>query len=106
VAERENVFVKLGALPIRMGGFQGDRSRPPGSEEVAEAWRPWIEACIEAFGPSRAMFESNFPVQKRWCSFQVCWNAFKRLTAGYPPEDRAKLFHDTATRVYRLDPRA
>lgn len=103
VAERDNVVVKLGALPIRMPDFTGDRSLPPGSEEVAAAWRPWIETCIEAFGPARAMFESNFPVQKRWCSYQVCWNAFKRLAAGASADEKRELFAGAAARAYRLD---
>ena len=107
VAERSNVFVKLGALPIRMPGFDGDRSLPPGSEEVAAAWRPWIETCIEAFGAERAMFESNFPVQKRWCSYQVCWNAFKLLAAGASGDEKCGLFAGAAARAYRMkDPSA
>ncbi|MEL0110949.1 MAG: amidohydrolase family protein, partial [Rickettsiales bacterium] len=103
VGERENVYVKLGALPIRMPGFAGDRSLPPGSEEVAAAWKPWIETCIDAFGPARSMFESNFPVQKRWCSYQVCWNAFKRLAAGASPAEKHALFAGAAARAYRID---
>ena len=103
VGARENVYVKLGALPIRMPDFEGDRSLPPGSEEVAEAWRPWIETCIEAFGPARSMFESNFPVQKRWCSFQVCWNAFKRLAASASESEKHGLFAGTAARAYRIE---
>ncbi|MBT3331515.1 MAG: amidohydrolase family protein [Rhodospirillaceae bacterium] len=106
VGERPNVFVKLGAMPIRMPGFDGDRSLPPRSEEVAAAWRPWIETCIEAFGPSRSMFESNFPVQKRWCSYQVCWNAFKRLAAGASDTEKQDLFAGAAARAYRMDERA
>ena len=65
VSERGNVYVKLGALPIRMPSYEGDRTLPPSSEEVADAWRPWMETCIEAFGAERSMYESNFPVQKR-----------------------------------------
>jgi L-fuconolactonase len=103
LAERQNVYVKLGALPIRMPGFAGDRSLPPGSEEVAAAWRPWIETCIEAFGASRAMFESNFPVQKRWCSYQICWNAFKRLAAGATAAEKWDLFAGAAARAYRME---
>ena len=102
VGERENVFIKLGALPIRMPGYEGDRSLPPGSEEVALAWRPWIETCIDAFGPSRSMFESNFPVQKRWCSYQICWNAFKRLSANATPAEKVQLFSAAAMRAYRI----
>ncbi|MBT4486393.1 MAG: amidohydrolase family protein [Rhodospirillaceae bacterium] len=102
VAERQNVYIKLGALPIRMPGFDGDRDLPPGSEEVAAAWRPWIETCIEAFGPSRSMFESNFPVQKRWCSYQVCWNAFKRLAAGASASEKQDLFAGAAAKAYNM----
>jgi L-fuconolactonase len=32
----------------------------------------------------------------------VLWNAFKKLSRGLTVTDRAALFHDTATRVYRL----
>lgn len=103
VGERENVYVKLGALPIRMPDFDGDREMPPGSEEVAAAWRPWIETCIEAFGPARSMYESNFPVQKRWCSYQVCWNAFKRISANAGASEKADLFAGAAARAYRID---
>ena len=102
LAKRQNVVVKLGALPIRMPDYTGDRSLPPSSEEVAEAWRPWMETCIDAFGAARAMYESNFPVQKRWCSYQVCWNAFKRISANASPTEKADLFANTAARAYRL----
>ncbi|MFK7914406.1 MAG: amidohydrolase [Pseudomonadales bacterium] len=103
VSKRANVFVKLGALPIRMPSYDGDRSLPPGSEEVAAAWRPWMETCIEAFGPARSMYESNFPVQKRWCSYQVCWNAFKRISAGASEAEKADLFAGAAARAYRIE---
>ncbi len=103
VAERENVTVKLGALPIRMPDFEGDRSVPPGSEEVAAAWRPWLETCIDSFGPERAMIESNCPVQKRWCRYQVCWNAFKRIAADFSASEKHDLFAGAAARAYRME---
>jgi predicted TIM-barrel fold metal-dependent hydrolase len=46
------------------------------------------------------MFESNFPVHKRWSSYQVTWNAFKRLAADATPTEKADLFANTAVRVY------
>ena len=49
------------------------------------------------------MFESNFPVDKRSCSYTTLWNAFQRIAADASPAEKAALFHDTATRVYRLD---
>ena len=71
--------VKLGGLAMRLLGYDfHERPLPPSSEEAAAAWRPYIETCIEAFGPERAMFESNFPPDKGQCSYQVIFNAFKR----------------------------
>ena len=49
------------------------------------------------------MFESNFPVDKRSCSYVVLWNAFKRIADGFSVDEQRALFHDTACRVYRLD---
>ena len=48
------------------------------------------------------MFESNFPVDKVSFSYRVMYNAFKRLSKGYSPAERAAMFHDTAARVYRV----
>jgi L-fuconolactonase len=102
VARHENVVVKLGALPIRLPGGTFDRTEPPSSEEVAAAWRPYLETCITAFGPARGMFESNFPVQRRWCGYAVVWNAFKRIAAGASADEKTALFSGTAARAYRL----
>ena len=105
VSERHNVFVKLGAMPIRMPSYDGDRTLPPGSREVAAAWRPWMETCIEAFGPERSMYESNFPVQNAGAAIRcagthsnvslqaprhlekgtVCWCSGSGLSYGESP---------------------
>ena len=82
-----------------------ERDTPPTSEALMEATRRYYEHTIELLGIERCMFESNFPMEKVSCSYNVLWNSFKRLTAGYSAAERALLFHDTAARVYRLDPR-
>jgi predicted TIM-barrel fold metal-dependent hydrolase len=99
-----NVYVKLGGLGMRLGGFGfHDEPEPPSSETLAAAWRPYIETCIEAFGPARSMFESNFPVDKGSYSYPVFWNACKRLAQGASDTETAALFSGTAARFYRLD---
>ena len=98
-----NVHIKLGGLGMRMFGFDlHTRELPPSSEELAAAWRPYIETCIAAFGPERAMFESNFPVDKGSCGYAALWNAFKRIAAGCSAAEKAALFAGTATKFYRL----
>ena len=100
LAKRPNVTVKLGALPIRLPGDGASRQLPPSSQEIAAAWGPWLTTSIELFGAGRCMFESNFPVQKRWSSFAVTWNGFKRIAAGASADEKAALFAGTAARVY------
>lgn len=95
--------MKLGGLGMSRCGFAWNaRPTPPTSNELAEATRPYYLFCIEQFGPSRCMFESNFPVDKVSYSYNVLWNSFKRITQDFSPRERAAMFHGTASRVYRL----
>jgi predicted TIM-barrel fold metal-dependent hydrolase len=103
VASCPNVSVKLGGLGMRLFGFDVHLgATPPSSEQLATAWGPYIETCIDAFGAERAMFESNFPVDKGSCSYRALWNAFKRISAAASAQEKADLFSATAARVYRL----
>lgn len=98
-----NVMAKLGGLGMNVMGFGFHQAAtPPDSATLAAAWRPYIEYCIEAFGPTRCMFESNFPVDKGSCSYAVLWNAFKRITAGCSASEKAALYSDTAKDFYKL----
>jgi predicted TIM-barrel fold metal-dependent hydrolase len=104
LARCPNVNVKLGGLAMPFCNFPSFMSTPPASSaQLADEWRPYIETCIEAFGAERAMFESNFPVDRGTCSYATLWNAFKRIAANYSPTQKRSLFHDTAKRVYGLD---
>jgi predicted TIM-barrel fold metal-dependent hydrolase len=103
IAKCRNVVVKLGGLAMRLLGYDfHERPIPPSSEDAAAAWRPYIESCIEAFGPERCMFESNFPPDKGQCSYQVIFNAFKRIAAPCSEAEKTALFQRTATDFYRL----
>jgi predicted TIM-barrel fold metal-dependent hydrolase len=97
------VYVKLGGLAMIVNAFDFHLAPlPPSSGEMANAWRPYVDACIEDFGASRCMFESNFPVDKGACGYPVLFNAFKRLAHGTSASEKADLFAGTASRFYRL----
>ena len=104
VAACPNINVKLGGMGMpRLGFGWHTRTIPIGSEELAESMAPFMAYCIDQFGPSRCMFESNFPPDKVSYSYDVLYNAFKRLSREYSPDERAAMFHDTAARVYRIN---
>ncbi len=103
VARRPNVVLKLGGVGMPIYGFGSQEdARQPNSTTLAELWRPYVETAIDAFGPDRCMFESNFPIDKQSFSYDSLWNTFKLLTLGYSTEERSMLFSGTATGVYRL----
>ncbi|TVR08899.1 MAG: amidohydrolase [Salinarimonadaceae bacterium] len=104
LAKRPNVVVKLGGLGMKLFGFSlHERPAAPDSSAVAAAWRPYVETALSAFGVDRAMFESNFPVDKGSCSYVVLWNAFKRLADAFSASEKEALFAATAARIYKID---
>jgi L-fuconolactonase len=89
-------------MPSLSGFEMGRQDSAPSSEQLAQAWRPYLDTCIAAFGPDRSMFESNFPVDKGMCSYANLWNAFKRVAESYSQDEKNAMFHNTALKFYRL----
>jgi predicted TIM-barrel fold metal-dependent hydrolase len=103
LARCPNVVIKLGGIGMPIFGMKWHHQEDgTTSDDLATVWGGEIRWCIEQFGVDRCMFESNFPVDKASCSYAVLWNAFKRIVVHSSPSEKAALFHDTATRTYRL----
>ena len=103
LAQCENVFAKLGGLVMPINGFGfHKRDLPATSDEIVAATDRYYRHAIDSFGVNRCMFESNFPVDKRSCSYHVLWNAFKKMVADASEDEKQALFHDSARRAYRL----
>ena len=93
----------VGGLAMAFCNFPSFLADPPApSTRLAAEWKPYLEPCIEAFGPKRCMFESNFPVDLGSCDYATLWNAFKVFAKDYSPAEKTDLFAGTASRVYRL----
>jgi L-fuconolactonase len=98
-----NVVVKLGGFVMPIAGFGWhERPVPAGSEELAQATRDYYLTVVDAFGPDRCMFESNFPMDREACGHNVLWNSFKRIAADFSDTEKDSLFRRTAARIYRL----
>lgn len=110
IAACPNAVMKVGGAQQRVGAWEPPfhmhvRPAPVGSEELSELLWPWYQHAIEAFGPDRCMFESNFPVDKECVSYRTLWNAFKLIAAkaGLSDTEKTMMFSGTAARVYRLE---
>jgi predicted TIM-barrel fold metal-dependent hydrolase len=97
------VVAKIGGLAMPDNGFGWNTAtRPPTSDEfIAQQSRYYLHA-IECFGPSRCMLESNFPVDRLSLSYEVLWNAYKKMTSSFSASERADLFYNTAARTYNI----
>ena len=103
LAQRPNVSVKLGGLGNPICGFAVPSIKGmPLAVALAALWRPYVETCIAAFGVSRCMFESNFPVDAATADYRTVWNALKLTAQGASAGEKAALFSGRAARVYRI----
>ncbi|WP_037683138.1 amidohydrolase [Streptomyces griseus] len=64
--------------------------------------RPYAEAVLDAFGPDRLMFGSDWPVCTLAATYGQVLSVTTELTHGLSTGERAQLFETTATRVYDL----
>ncbi|MDP6299453.1 MAG: amidohydrolase family protein [Acidimicrobiales bacterium] len=105
LSELRNVYLKLGGIGMDnyFGTGWAARDKPPSSEEVADFWRDKITRCIEYFGPSQCMFESNYPVDRQTLPYPVLWNAFQIIASGYSNSEQDQLFSTTAKTVYKIE---
>ena len=69
---------------------------------TAASIRPIVLECIEAFGPDRAMFASDFPVERVHGDFDAFYSAFDAITADFSTSEREMLFAGAAEATYQI----
>ena len=67
-----------------------------------DIWQPTVAETLSLFGAERCMFGSNFPVEKLWTSYAHLVDVMDQCLRDYPESTQKSVWHDTATRVYRL----
>lgn len=104
LATCSNVVVKLGGIYVTHteAAAIGWPERPITSEEFAALHRDYVLTAIDLFSPARCMFESNFPVDMLYTTYNALWNGYKRIASGFSQSERAEMFAGVAQRVYKL----
>lgn len=111
VAACSNTVMKLGGAQMRVGDWEPpyhmhQAPAPWSSDALLATLLPRYQYALEAFGPDRCMFESNFPVDKDCVSYRTLWNLFKKMAKelGLSEHEKTDVFSGTAARAYRLSP--
>lgn len=104
LAQRENIFCKIGGLGTSYWGFEFylNTGKVSTHVDLADVWRPYVEVAIEAFGVERCMMESNFPNDGRSCGFIPLWNALKLITTNYSDSEKEFLYKNTCLNTYKV----
>jgi predicted TIM-barrel fold metal-dependent hydrolase len=89
---RANVVVKISALAS---------GADPGWS--VDSIRPWVETCLDVFGSGRAMFATNWPIDRLYGSYPQLLEAYLSIASTLAVADRSNVFADTAARVYHID---
>ena len=110
ISKCPNAVMKVGGAQQRVGAWEPPfhnnlRQSPIGSSELCDLLYERYIYAIEAFGPDRCMFESNFPVDKECVSYRTLWNMFKLVAkrAGLSASEKTAVFSRTAQQVYQLN---
>jgi L-fuconolactonase len=92
LAERENVFCKLSGLV---------------TEADWDNWTPgqlsvYLETVLDAFGPRRVMFGSDWPVCLLATTYARWHDVVARFCEGFSENERNRIFDGTAIEAYKL----
>jgi predicted TIM-barrel fold metal-dependent hydrolase len=90
MAAYPNLHVKLSGLGMYSGGIT-----------YAQA-RQVIRDAIQIFGVERAIYGSNFPLEKLHASYADFLGIYRRVLAEYSASEQRAVLHDNAARFYRL----
>ena len=110
VAACPNAVMKLGGAQMRIGDWEPEyhmhkADSPWSSDKFLDTLLMRYQYVLEAFGPERCMFESNFPVDKDCISYRTLWNLFKKIVneLGLSAAEKTSVFSGTAAKAYRLE---
>ncbi|MBN2293111.1 MAG: amidohydrolase family protein [Pirellulales bacterium] len=97
---RENIAVlaKRGNVICKISGIVS---------QVTPGWKPkclapYINHCMDSFGPDRAIFAGDWPVCLRGASYRAWVEALRAVVDRRSESERRKLFHDNAAAFYKI----
>jgi len=90
LATAPNVYCKISGIGMGDNGW------------TAESIAPWIEHCMDTFGPQRCVFGTNWPVDRLFSSYDAIVAAYRSSVAQLSLSEQRSVLHDNAVAIYRL----
>lgn len=67
---------------------------------TVDSMRPWVHACLDAFGVERTFFATNWPVDRLFSSYGDVLDAYAALVADLTADEQRALFSGNARRIF------
>ncbi|MBB6431140.1 amidohydrolase family protein [Algisphaera agarilytica] len=93
LAERDNVFCKLSGMVTEADP----------TNWTAEQLQPYFDTALDAFGPKRLMFGSDWPVCLVGVEYPDWLSTVKTLADGLSESEQADFYGNTVLKAYRID---
>jgi predicted TIM-barrel fold metal-dependent hydrolase len=90
LAEAPNVAVKISGLGMC------------DPQWTVDSLRPWVLSCIEAFGPARSFFGTNWPIDRLRSSYPDIINAYAEIISDFSEDEQEAMFFRNAERLFRI----
>ncbi len=90
IAEADNIVCKISGLGLCDNDW------------TVDSIRPWVLHCIDAFGPERSIFASNWPVDSVWSSYDAVVDAYSEIVAGFSEDEQTAMFSGNSERLYGI----
>jgi L-fuconolactonase len=92
----------LAALPNVTCKLSGMVTEASWTDWKVSDLKPYVDIVLDAFGPDRVMFGSDWPVCLLAATYAEVVQAAETLTADLTPTEQNAIFADTARRTYHL----
>ncbi|MGX1273690.1 amidohydrolase family protein [Streptomyces phaeoluteigriseus] len=98
----EEALRALAALPNTVAKLSGLVTEADPAAWTPADLRPYAETALDAFGPHRLMFGSDWPVCTLAAGYGRVLDTARQLTGHLSADESGQVFEGTATRVYGL----
>jgi len=89
-ATAENIICKISGLGM------GDHNW------TVDSIRPWVLACIEAFGVARSIFATNWPVDSLFSDYDTLIDAYTEIVSEFSEDEKRDMFARNTEALYRI----
>ncbi|MFK7899013.1 MAG: amidohydrolase [Myxococcota bacterium] len=90
-------FAAYPNLVLKISGF----GMLPGEWNETEN-RALVTQAVEAFGPDRCLFGSNFPIDRLAANYAEVWDVYRAAISGFSEDEQRAMLRENAERVYRV----